>query len=46
MTPEEARKLLAGTTPGPWCTRDEEWLYDYPDSVEVITGTDPPRHPL
>lgn len=45
MTPEQARKLLEGTTPGPWCSRDEEWLNDYPDSVEVITGTDPNASP-
>lgn len=45
MTPEQALKLLGNATLGPWCSRDEEWLNDYPDSVEVITGTDPNASP-
>ena len=45
MTPEQALKLLGNATPGPWRSRDEEWLNDYPDSVEVITGTDPNASP-
>lgn len=48
MTPEEARALLAGTTPGPWSWRYHLWVGDPdgPDRDYESLGPDEDRHAL
>lgn len=46
MTPEQARQLLEGTSPAPWCHEAQsEWWDEEEDSIIVKQGANPEVNP-